>query len=187
MAPIDLNNGIINTETIATLALQIAQGQVGQSENPVGSNSGPMVNEYLKAVGLNPGYAWCQAFVYWCYEEATKKLNLPNPVIKTGGVHDCWNRSAPLTKDNSKVVTRLKILKADSIHEPTVLKPGSQFILSFGGETGHTGIVEKIDDAVMHTIEGNSNTNGSREGYEVVRHQRNLSDKALQGFIVYSS
>ena len=55
----------MNNNDLADLALQIAQGQLGQSEQPMGSNRGPMVNEYLKAVGLNPGYAWCQAFVYW--------------------------------------------------------------------------------------------------------------------------
>ena len=172
MASISTINEVSNTETPATLALQIAQSQVGQCEKPIGSNSGPMVNEYLWSVGLHPGYAWCQAFVYWCYDEAVKKLNKPNPVIRTAGVHDCWNRSA-------------KITKAAAAAQPGLINPGDQFILSFGNE-GHTGIVEKIEGTTIHTIEGNSNNNGSREGYEVVRHQRSLDDKILLGFIKYS-
>jgi hypothetical protein len=147
------------------------------------------VNKYLSVVGLNPGYAWCQAFVFWCYDEASKKLNVPNPVVKTAGVHDCWNRSIPFSRaeHENNVVTRNKILKADARQEPNVLHAGCQFILFFGAEAGHTGIVEKIEGDIIYTIEGNSNTNGSREGYEVVRHQRNLNDKALQGFIVYAN
>jgi hypothetical protein len=34
---------------------------------------------------------------------------------------------------------------------------------------------------MVHTIEGNSNNDGSREGYEVVRHLRPISH--IQGFL----
>jgi len=179
MPSVNPNNNVPNNETLATVALQTAQGQLGQSEKPMGSNTGPMVNEYLHAVGLNPGYAWCQAFVYWCYQVASKKLNIVNPVVRTGGVHDCWNRST-----TGATLTKLPI--ADVLQHPGIVRPGDQFILSFSGNAGHTGIVEKVDRGVIYTIEGNSNTNGSREGYEVVRHQRNLNDKSLVGFIHYS-
>jgi len=179
MAPINSINNVANSGTISSVALQIAISQLGQSEKPIGSNSGPMVNEYLKAVGLSPGYAWCQAFVYWCYTEAAKKLNLPNPVVKTASVHDCWNKSIT------------KLLRRDALNDPELIKPGDQFILFFGNNTGHTGIVERAERNaesgmyLLHTIEGNSNNNGSREGYEVVRHQRELNHTALQGFIKY--
>ncbi len=166
-------------ETIALYALQMAQEQLGQSEKPIGSNSGPMVNEYLKSVGLAPGYAWCQAFVYWCYAQAALKQKAANTVIKTGSVMDCWNKTTGIKK----------ITKAEAHINPEIVKPGYQFILSFGINTGHTGIVESIDMSTnvitIHTIEGNSNTDGSREGYEVVRHKRTLGDKSLLGFICY--
>jgi hypothetical protein len=173
----------MNNNELTALALQIAQGQVGQSEQPIGSNSGPMVNEYLKAVGLNPGYAWCQAFVYWCYREAAGKLNRGNPLIHTAGVHDCWNKSL-----DSPFIKRLA--RENAIKTPGSILPGMQFILLFGTTEGHTGIVEKTEvtatGLLIHTIEGNSNTNGSREGYEVVRHIRKPEDKALAGFIQYT-
>ena len=188
MAPINSKNDVFNAETVSNVALQTAQSQLGQSEQPIGSNSGPMVSEYLKAVGLPPGYAWCQAFAYWCYAVASKKVNKPNPVIKTASVHECWGHSS-----NGHGIT--KLLKEDALKHPELIKPGDQFILFFGGNAGHTGLVEKISwfdeahhdkGAVIHTIEGNSNNNGSREGYEVVRHQRYINDKTLQGFIQYS-
>ncbi|MDR3681550.1 MAG: CHAP domain-containing protein [Flavipsychrobacter sp.] len=174
MALINPGNDV-GSSTLATLALQIAQGQVGQCEKPIGSNSGPMVNEYLKAVGLNPGYAWCQAFVYWCYQQAAQQIKNGNPVTKTGGAVDCWHKTA----------VQFKITQAEALRDPKILQPGYQFILSFGNGAGHTGIIEKIEDTLLYTIEGNSNNNGSREGYEVVRHQRHINDKLLVGIIRY--
>lgn len=164
------------TASISSLALSIAQTQPGQRESPQGSNSGPMVDKYLLSVGLKPGYAWCQAFVYWCYASAAARLATRCPVIRTAGVYDCWNKTAAAQK----------IMKADAIKNPSLLSPGMQFILLYSGGTGHTGILEQIDGQILYTIEGNSNHNGSREGIEVVRHQRRLTDKALQGFIKYS-
>lgn len=169
-----VNNNVV-TKSVATLALSTAIDQLGQREVPQGSNKGPMVDKYLLSVGLNPGYAWCQAFVYWCYAKAAAQLGMRCPAIRTAGVHDCWNKTA----------TVQKISKADAQKQPALIKPGYQFVLLFGGGLGHTGIVERLDGRIIHTIEGNSNSNGGREGYEVVRHRRQLTDKALQGFIKY--
>ena len=55
-------------------SLKIATSQLGVQEEPRGSNDGPEVSQYLKAVGLAPGYSWCMAFVYWC---AAKAANRP--------------------------------------------------------------------------------------------------------------
>ena len=160
---------------INELALSIAISQLGQQEQPKGSNSGPMVDKYLKSVGLAPGFAWCQAFVHYCYEQAAAQMNVTCPVLRTAGVADCWNRSDATKKHAAKD------LKADA----SKIVPGAQFILVFAGGTGHTGMIERVDGNVLHTIEGNSNTDGSREGYEVVRHVRHLTDNALKGCIIY--
>ncbi|MES2701862.1 MAG: CHAP domain-containing protein [Bacteroidota bacterium] len=165
-------------KSLASLALQIAQSQVGQAETPKGSNTGPMVNEYLKAAGLKPGYPWCQAFVYWCYAEAAKCMKSNARVVRTASVSECWKKA-----------TGKKLSKMEALQNPTQLRPGDQFILLFDNGTGHTGIVESIvatnAGVVLHTIEGNSNTTGHREGYAVVKHTRRIGDKALAGFIQY--
>lgn len=174
MNPINNNN-----TSLQSLALQIAQGQVGQAEEPKGSNSGPMVNQYLKATGLQPGYAWCQAFVYWCYNEAAKQLSRSNPLVKTAGVAQCW----------SETKSKLKIPAGAARQDPSILEPGQQFILVFNNGNGHTGLIERVEagnGTLLHTIEGNSNNDGGREGYAVVRHIRKLEDKALAGFIKYT-
>ncbi|MBA3828686.1 MAG: CHAP domain-containing protein [Taibaiella sp.] len=157
-------------------ALNIAQGQLGQSEQPIGSNSGPMVDAYLAATGLRPGYAWCQSFVYWCYQQAAMQLHQTNPVRKTAGAMACWYKALPA----------MRITKPEALQHPLLIGPGTQFILDYGHGEGHTGIVERTEGLVIHTIEGNSNTDGSREGYEVVRHKRSIDDKLLIGFIKYS-
>lgn len=51
--------------------------QVGQKEQPAGSNRGPMVDKYQEADGLtnpNYGYAWCASFINWCYKRAGRSL-----------------------------------------------------------------------------------------------------------------
>ncbi len=186
----NLSNDIPDMPDLANLALQFAQSQVGTMEDPPGSNRGKMVDEYLKAVGLRPGYAWCQAFVYWCYNQAAGQMKRLNPVVKTAGVYDCWNRSDG--GQNGKIA---RMLKEKALLQPGLLKPGDQFIMTFGRATGHTGLIERVEKAaagkngdvtLIHTIEGNSNDNGSREGYAVVRRQRYLDEKAIRGFIRYT-
>jgi hypothetical protein len=103
-----------------------------------------------------------------------------NPTVKTASVAECW----------TKTPAKRKVTKVEAQRDPTLIQPGQQFILSFGNNTGHTGLVESIETTnegtIVHTIEGNSNSDGGREGYAVVRHQRKLTDKALLGFIRYT-
>jgi hypothetical protein len=49
---------------------------------------------------------------------------------------------------------------------------------------GHTGIVESVEGDYVHTIEGNTNEDGSREGYEVARRKSLI--KSIHGFLRYS-
>jgi len=167
-----MDNALI---TIRNKAVEIAIGQLGQKEEPIGSNCGPMVNEYLKSVGLNPGYAWCQAFVFWCYAEAAKALGLPNPVIHTASVLDCWNRTA----------VNFKLMAVEVKARPELVSPGDQIIFKHSATTGHTGIIERIEGQLFYTIEGNTNHDGSREGYEVERKIRRCDDLHLLGVIRY--
>lgn len=132
--------------------LVVAITQLGVQEIPKNSNAGPAVEKYLKSVGLGKGYAWCMAFVYWCTKESATQLGLLNPLSRTAGVLDMCN------KEKDLVVT-----------DP---QPGDIFIMDFGKGQGHTGIVEKVEKNLIHTIEGNTNDEGSREGYEVCRRQR---------------
>ncbi|MDI3319122.1 CHAP domain-containing protein [Pinibacter soli] len=151
--------------TLAQAALQIAATQIYVQEVPKGSNAGPQVEKYLKSVGLGKGYSWCEAFVYWCVNEAARNLGLVNPLVKTGGV---------LNQYNTCTLRKLP-------NRSNAVKPGDIFIMDFGGGNGHTGFVESVGSGVITTIEGNTNNDGSREGYEVCKRTRPLS--AIKGFI----
>jgi hypothetical protein len=158
-------------------ALMKAITQINVVEQPRGSNRGPEVDGFLRSVGLNPAegnYSWCAAFVYWCFKEAASAINVSNPVIRTAGVLDHWNRAK---------CTR--ITKALAISEPDQVAPGSIFIIDHGGGLGHTGIVESVNGGNLVTVEGNTNNGLSREGYGVFRLTRRKITDVTKGFLIY--
>src|SRR6185436_1835590 len=68
-------------------ALQVARGQIGVHEQPMGSNTGPQVREYQAATFLGgTGWPWCSAFVLWCWQKAGHPLP-----YKTAGAYDFLN------------------------------------------------------------------------------------------------
>lgn len=144
-------------------AVAVAITQIGQQEHPIGSNWGHPVQDYLASVGIHFDASWCMAFVYWCFERAAEHSYIGNPLRKTGGVMDAWNNAG---------VRR--------VFDP---QPGDIMIIDEGHGLGHTGIVESADPTVVHTIEGNTNDTGSREGYEVIRRIR--LRKNIKGYIRY--
>jgi len=146
-------------------ALEIAKGEIGKQEIPRGSNWGPDVQKYLMSVKINFPASWCMAFMYWCMDNASHSLGVGNPMKRTGGVLDQWNSAS----DTKKVLMRPE--------------PGDIFIMDFGKGLGHTGIVEKVEGDIIHTIEGNTNDTGSREGYEVCRRTR--QQEKIKGYLRY--
>jgi hypothetical protein len=139
---------------LSDAALRVAISQVGQTEKPLGSNWGEPVKTYLASVGINFPAAWCFAFDYWCFGQAAAELHVPNPLPKTGSVLHAWET-------------------ADSVHKITSNpQAGDIFIMDLGGGLGHAGIVESVVPSILHTIDGNTNNGGSREGIEVERKSR---------------
>ncbi len=149
--------------TLKQKALEIALTQEHKQEVPKGSNWGEPVKTYLKRVGIGFPASWCMAFVYWSFDEAAKVLGIKNTAIKTGGVLAAWNKA---------VANRSNI--------PQI---GSVFIMDSGEGHGHTGIVESFDEEYIHTIEGNTNDTGSREGFEVCRRSRKRN--TIKGYLNY--
>lgn len=144
-------------------ALQIAKTQLGVTEQP--GNKGPKIKEYLASVGLSEGNSWCAAFVYWCFNQAARSLNTPNPLTKVASVMQHW-----------------RLTKGIKVAMPRV---GDIFIIDHGKGLGHTGIVKTVDVTAKTytTVEGNSNTTGSREGTMVCSNTRDI--KKAAGFIRY--
>lgn len=159
------NTGKSNENAIQKTPLDFAKLEIGVKENPLGSNSGKKVEEYLSSVGLGKGNPWCMAFVYWCFNEYYKQLGAANPLVKTGGVLFAWNKA-----------------KANRvIGEP---QQGDIFIMDFGSGRGHTGIVAGVDSKYIYTIEGNAAPNSTtREGIAVCSKKRIRSK--IKGYLRY--
>jgi CHAP domain len=145
-------------------------------EVPRNSNRGPQVDAYLKRVGVSPGLSWCCAFVYWCFDEAAKALALTNPMVRTAGCLDHWNRSPAQGAG--------RIMAAQAVRNPGLVRSGMVFIMDHGGGLGHTGLVEKVEGGLITTIEGNTDASRSREGGGVFRLTRKLVE-VNKGFIAY--
>ncbi|WP_025143059.1 CHAP domain-containing protein [Pedobacter jeongneungensis] len=142
--------------------ISVAQKQIGVEEYPKGSNGGKQVEVYLKAVGLGKGYAWCMAFVYWCVLQACTAKGLKMQLKRTGGVNDQYIACKSL-----------------AVNTP---QAGDIFIMLNPNGTGHTGFIEKVlGNGIVQTIEGNTNADGSREGYQVARRTRNI--KTIKAYI----
>lgn len=150
--------------TLPLAALAKAITQIGQQEHPKGSNWGVPVQDYLASVGIHFPASWCMAFVYWSFEGATKDMAMQNPLVRTGGVLAAWNTA---------------------LHNRIEKDPqsGDIFIMNFGHGLGHTGFVESVQGDFIHTVEGNSNDTGSREGFEVVRKVR--AKAKIVGYLRY--
>lgn len=148
----------MNDITSKTLAVAISQIGVREA---TGHNDGPQVETYLKSIGLGKGYSWCMAFVYWCTLQAANALNRRTPLVKTGGVLNQWETTL--------------------CHRTQIPTAGCIFIIDEGKGLGHTGFVESVAGDLIHTIEGNTNNDGSREGIGVFRRVRTI--KSIKGFI----
>lgn len=126
--------------------INAAKKELGTTE--IGfSNAGPRVNEYLAAVGLGPGHAWCAAFCFFCADEAkipsstwaglTNKAYCPTV--------ESWARSKGVLSTSPSRGDFMLLQMWDSQ----------------GQYSGHIGIVEDVVGNQIHTIEGNTSPQGS--------------------------
>lgn len=162
---------------LLTEVISVATSTIGIKESPPYSNRGSEVDEFIRCVGLQPPQHWCAAFVYWCFHKASQNLGIPNPVFKTAGCIDHWNKT-----------TATKVTGEEAFDNPSLIQPGSIFIIrthSTDTWKGHTGIVIGVDGGFLHTIEGNAGPDPTSSGlgvYKLTKRKINSIDK---GFIIY--
>jgi hypothetical protein len=141
-----------------TLA-KIAARDLGAREQPPGSNKGPQIEKFLRATDLDgDGWPWCAAAVsYWVQQWA--KLN-------------GWKGKVPRIAGVSQFPVWAQKNGLKCGYAP---KTNDIVIFTFS----HIGVVENIGPDWVDTIEGNTNDEGSREGYEVARRRRPLTQCRL--------
>jgi CHAP domain len=116
----------------------IAESQIGQTEQPPGSNESPAIAEYRGATeGAIPGAPWCAYFASWVAREAGEPLGSQGQGL--GAVSDIWSWAQS---------TGRAIPNGPGV----VPKPGD--LIVFGDE--HVGIVRDVlPSGQIQTIEGN--------------------------------
>lgn len=152
---------------LITEIIRIAKAEVGVRE--VGNtNCGVRVDEYKAATWLNPkkGWPWCAAFVCWVIREALVSSNTKQTKTfkrpKTAGAWDFENWS--IEQDSTTWMRRP--------HGKDIIA-GDIVMFTFS----HIGIALSAPDenGDVATVEGNTDSSGSREGGGVYLKTRNLS------------
>jgi len=147
--------------------VRIAKAEVGVREIR-DTNCGEIVNEYKAATWLNPkkGWPWCAAFVCWVIREALKSSGVKETkTFKRPRTASAWDFENWSIDQDSTTWMRKP-------HDGDIL-PGDIVIFKFS----HIGIAVSSPnkDGNVITVEGNTDSAGSREGGGVYLKTRNLS------------
>ena len=145
--------------------IEFATAQVGYKETPVNRNKyAEMIDKDFPDFynGKKNGSAWCDEFVDACFlscygEEETLRL-LCQPKKSCGA--------------GCKFSAGYFKAKKQFYDKP---EPGDQIFFIVGGDINHTGIVTKVDDKKVYTVEGNS-------GDAVKAHSYSLSNPKIAGY-----
>lgn len=117
----------------------------------IGSNEGPEVSKFLKSVGLNPGYAWCAAYVSFCFDAAD---NTVLPKVRSARAQ--------------AFITNRSHDASDILRHKVRPKMGWVLVWKNGnGPYGHVGFVVSWHGRCGVTVEGNTSSGvygSQREG-----------------------
>jgi hypothetical protein len=134
--------------TAGQRALQLAQAEVGQAEQPPGSNDSPRIADYRTATagsGIGP---WCAYFVSWAAKGAGAPLGEAGQGFGAVSAVSSWAQ-------------RTGRWNPAASGQP----PQAGDLIVWGGQ--HIGIVESVDaDGKIHTIEGNSSNMVTRRTHD---------------------
>jgi hypothetical protein len=170
----------INVTEAALALIAAATAEANKGVREVGKNAGPDVEKYLHCLGMSKGSPWCAAFVSWCVMSSRGLAKPPK-----------WCSGSAVSLFQMSGKNAVKVTPLDAGYQSKV-KPG--YIWSRAQDhaaasaarkgvwcQGHTGIVVAVDAVGFHTIEGNTNAAGSREGDGVYRKTHKWSDAEIIG------
>lgn len=147
--------------------IEIAKSYIGQEE--VKDNKGFKSPEFLqkmKSVGWYIGAPWCAFLAKLIWMEAFILLDTAGASL----VKKYSNGSALDTYHNYAKSPEFHVTKTPTLGAIIIWQEGD-------GHSGHAGVVVGIvDKDTVLTIEGNTNINGSREGYIVAIKTRKINN-----------
>lgn len=158
--------------------VDIAKREVGVRETPKDSNRGPRVHEYQDSTDLNgSGWPWCAAFVCWCIREWGKEAEVLAALNLTASKFEQWRpKTAAAYGFDEWARSRGLMVVNENQNVPRtglgnlILHTGDIVTYDFS----HVGIIDTDTDggSILHTIEGNTDEAGSREGGGVYQKTR---------------
>src|SRR5436189_1564663 len=149
--------------SLGGVAVLYAQQHLRSAPREVGGeNCGPWVRLYMDGQEGAP-FAWCAGFACFVLKQAANAIGAQLP-IQTSVSCDALATSAK---------QRGVFLAGGVGVSHARLAPGSFFLnRKTDADWVHTGIVTGVESESFHTIEGNTNDGGSREGYKVCQRVR---------------
>ena len=155
------------TEDLGALVTTYARQHLAQAPREVGGqNRGPWVRLYMRG-NEGPEWPWCAGFVSFILKQASHALGRKVPIP--------WTASCDLIAAYAKERSRFV---AEAAVTPAQLGPGTIFLNRRSTrDWDHTGLVVEANSVIFKTIEGNTNDDGDREGYEVCGRIRGYSAK----------
>jgi hypothetical protein len=158
----------IGRKPLGAIVAAYAEQHLGQHPREIGGqNRGPWVRLYMDG-NEGPAWPWCAGFASFVLKQACGSLKVPLPVNTS---YSCDVLAANAQKKGS-------FLAGPKILDKNRITPGSLFLVQrTATDWEHTGIVVSAEKDVFHTIEGNTNDEGSREGYEVCKRIRGYEKK----------
>jgi hypothetical protein len=157
-----------NGRTLGPMIVAYAQQHLAQHPLEVGGNNcGPWVRLYMDGQ-QGADDPWCAGFACFIMGQAAQTLGVTTPITSSF--------SCSVLADSAKQAGLF--LDGDTPADLAKVGPGC-FFLERGGPTGwqHTGITVQTMPDSYQTIEGNTNDNGSADGYEVCARTRNYTGK----------
>jgi hypothetical protein len=144
--------------------VEIAKSYLGKTEKPNNAGFNDRIFEQkMEDVGFQRGQAWCCYFAELCFKEANQD--------RWFGIEGLFSASTVQTFQNFKKA-KYKISQKPIVGSLVIWQNYKNDKPQW---SGHAGIVvEVIDDVTFKSIEGNTNDDGSREGYEVALKTRKV-------------
>lgn len=151
-------------------AVKVADAYLQQQAREVGGdNRGPWVRWFCKGQDGAP-FAWCQGFASSVWEQTARALGLEVPIpIYQDQYMSLW---VPWMVQSAKKVG--KYVDGNDVVAYESVAPGSMFFVR-GGTHGHfhVGLLTgKAENDTFYTVEGNTNDDGSPNGYKVAARVR---------------
>jgi hypothetical protein len=173
--PAPSTTGVSTVDALVSVALAEAAAEVREVGGP---NRGPRVEEFQRSVGLRPGDPWCAAFVAWC-AMSSRGLSAP-PSWCSGSAITTWTKGSrkagPAGACTPLFVDYRDRVRVGWIWVRAKDEAGAADARRGNWVQGHIGIVIAVDEVGFHTVEGNTNSAGSRDGDGVYRKTHRWTD-----------